>query len=175
MPTQFPTADQPRRYLRALYWTALLCSYAALMACSSQPKSNIKGAGGDEIAMLALSLVGTPYRYGGNSPEGGFDCSGLVQYVYRHSNQIRLPRTANEQGQQGTVVSVEELAVGDLLFYNTDGAPYSHVGIYVGQGRFVHAPNSGGVVRLEDMQKKYWLTRFTQAKRLTPPSMASNP
>ena len=118
------------------------------------------------VLMRAISLVGTPYRYGGNTPEGGFDCSGLVNYVYRDMLDLRLPRSSRELAQvQGPRLERERLASGDLVFFGS-GREVSHVGIYVGEGRFVHAPSSGGTVRLDRLDGPYWVSHYSGAKRV---------
>lgn len=123
-------------------------------------------AAANDVLMRALGLVGTPYRYGGNTPESGFDCSGLVNYVYRDVLDLRLPRTSRELAAlQGPKLSQTQLASGDLVFFGTRGN-VSHVGIYVGQGRFVHAPNQGGTVRLDYLDGFYWRDHYTGAKRV---------
>jgi len=123
-------------------------------------------AGLEEVSIQAMSLVGTPYRYGGNTPDSGFDCSGLVRYVVQRSANVTLPRTTEQMGQRGTALERSEVASGDLVFFNTTGRANSHVGIYVGQNRFVHAPATGGTVRLEDMSKSYWASRYNGARRV---------
>ena len=118
------------------------------------------------VLMRAISLVGTPYRYGGNTPEGGFDCSGLVTYVFRDMLDLRLPRTSRElAATQGPRIATDRLASGDLVFFGS-GGQVSHVGIYVGEGRFVHAPNSGGTVRLDRLDGAWWRDHYTGARRL---------
>ncbi len=118
------------------------------------------------VLMRAISLVGTPYRWGGNTPEGGFDCSGLVNYVFRDMLDVRLPRTSRELFDlQGPRITPGQLAGGDLVFFGNGGA-VSHVGIYVGEGRFVHAPNSGGTVRLDRLDGSWWREHYTGARRL---------
>lgn len=117
-----------------------------------------------EVAFMALALVGSPYAAGGASPETGFDCSGLVAYVYDRALQLRLPRDTFNLARAGQPVT--ELEPGDLLFYNTQGRAYSHVGIYLGESRFVHAPSTGGSVRIEDMRLAYWTRRFDGARRV---------
>ena len=118
------------------------------------------------VLMRAISLVGTPYRYGGNTPEGGFDCSGLVNYVFRDMLDLRLPRTSRElAATQGPRIATDRLASGDLVFFGSDGQ-VGHVGIYVGEGRFVHAPNSGGTVRLDRLDGAWWREHYTGARRL---------
>jgi len=118
------------------------------------------------VLMRAISLVGTPYRYGGNTPEGGFDCSGLVNYVYRDMLDLRLPRTSRELATwQGPRIKPERLTAADLVFFGS-GGNVSHVGIYVGEGRFVHAPSTGGTVRLDHLDGPYWRDHYTGAKRV---------
>ena len=119
-----------------------------------------------ELMFRALSLIGVRYRPGGNSPESGFDCSGFVSYLFREVMNIRLPRSADQIWQQGSEVAFEILEPGDLVFYNTLRRPFSHVGVYVGEGRFVHAPASGGMVRTESMHERYWAKRWNGAKRI---------
>jgi cell wall-associated NlpC family hydrolase len=119
-----------------------------------------------DAAIMALALVGAPYSAGGGSPESGFDCSGLVAYVFAQAAQLRLPRNTFDLARAGTAVSREDLQAGDLVFYNTQRRPYSHVGIYLGDARFVHAPSSGGAVRIEAMDVRYWTQRFDGARRL---------
>jgi len=120
----------------------------------------------NNVTMRALGLVGTPYRYGGNTPESGFDCSGLVSYVYQDTAEIRLPRTSSALSQvQGPRIQPQQLTAGDLVFFGSSGN-VSHVGIYVGEGRFVHAPSSGGTVRLDRLDGAYWRDHYTGAKRI---------
>lgn len=118
------------------------------------------------VLMRAISLVGTPYRYGGNSPEGGFDCSGLVNYVYHDMLDLRLPRTSRDLfAMPHAPIATDRLAGGDLVFFGSGGA-ISHVGIYVGEGRFVHAPSSGGTVRLDRLDGRWWREHYSGARRL---------
>jgi cell wall-associated NlpC family hydrolase len=120
----------------------------------------------NNVTMRALGLVGTPYRYGGNTPESGFDCSGLVSYVYRDTAEIQLPRTSSALSQvQGPKIASQRLTAGDLVFFGSRGS-VSHVGIYVGEGRFVHAPSTGGTVRLDRLDGAYWRDHYTGAKRI---------
>lgn len=176
-----PRADRTsvRSGVRGTLPVLMLCA-CLLAACSSTPTRPAKSsstmrpgppisdpsAGLEEISIQAMSLVGTPYRYGGNTPDSGFDCSGLVRYVVARTASVNLPRTTAEMGSRGAALSRSEVASGDLVFFNTTGHPQSHVGIYVGQNRFVHAPSSGGTVRLEDMTKSYWARRYTGARRV---------
>ncbi len=123
-------------------------------------------AAANAVLIRAIGLVGTPYRYGGNTPEGGFDCSGLVNYVFRDMLDLRLPRTSRElAATQGPKIAPNRLATADLVFFGS-GGNVSHVGIYVGEGRFVHAPSTGGTVRLDRLDGSYWREHYTGAKRV---------
>lgn len=114
----------------------------------------------------ALRLSGIRYQYGGNSPETGFDCSGFVRYVYQQATNLSLPHSAKAISQIGQAIPKHELQPGDLVFFNTLKSAFSHVGIYLGNNRFIHAPSSGGAVRIEDMQENYWKNRFNGAQRI---------
>jgi cell wall-associated NlpC family hydrolase len=159
-----------------------ILSFSALVlgGCSSAPRLPDRlpatpadpvamGAHGEpsEAALIALSLVGTRYAAGGGSPETGFDCSGLVAYVFARSMQLRLPRNTFDLARAGAAVEPGELRPGDLVFYNTQRRAFSHVGIYLGESRFVHAPSTGGAVRIEEMDLRYWTQRFDGARRVS--------
>lgn len=137
-----------------------LCAFVC--ALSAPAPALADNAASDE----ALAFVGRPYVRGGESPQRGFDCSGLVVYVYRAALGIELPRRVADLRSIGKPVRLRDLEPGDLLFYNTRHRPYSHVGIYVGNGRFVHAPRPGASVRVEEIGKKYWRARFNGARRV---------
>lgn len=124
------------------------------------------GEGVQYLLDSALDLVGIRYRRGGNSVESGFDCSGFVVHVFREGLGLLLPRTSREISRAGTAVAKTDLEPGDLVFFNTRHRAYSHVGIYLGDNRFVHAPRSGERVRIEDMRANYWVTRFNGARRI---------
>lgn len=115
----------------------------------------------------AMSLMGIHYRRGGSSPEQGLDCSGLVRYVFRQANGTELPRTSAEISQVGEHVDKKDLQPGDLVFFNTLKRAFSHVGIYLGDNKFIHAPSAGGAVRIESMDLSYWKARFNGARRIT--------
>lgn len=119
-----------------------------------------------EALIQAIVALGTDYRYGGASHADGFDCSGLVAHVYRTALGVDLPRTVHEQSTAGEAIDPAELAPGDLVFYNTLNRPWSHVGIYLGEGKFIHAPKTGAQVRTENMRSPYWLRRFDGARRI---------
>ena len=121
-----------------------------------------------EMLIQALATAGTSYRYGGKSYEKGFDCSGLVAFVYREAYGLILPHGTDAQSEMGEPVGLSELRPGDLVFFNTLRRPYSHVGIYLGDGKFIHAPKTGAVVRTEKLASPYWARRFDGARRLAP-------
>ncbi len=121
------------------------------------------------LAIEAMSLIGIHYRYGGTSPEHGLDCSGLVRYVFRQAHGTELPRTSAEMSQVGEQVDKKDLQPGDLVFFNTLKRAFSHVGIYLGDNKFIHAPSAGGTVRIESMDLSYWKARFNGARRITEP------
>jgi cell wall-associated NlpC family hydrolase len=114
-------------------------------------------------------MIGIRYKYGGTAPESGLDCSGLVNYVFKDVLGIDLPRTSHEISLHGEQVNTQELQAGDLVFYNTLRRSFSHVGIYLGDNRFVHAPSGGGEVRIENMEENYWKKRFNGARRIIQP------
>ncbi|MCF7202157.1 C40 family peptidase [Pseudomonas oligotrophica] len=132
----------------------------------------------NDVLFRALGLVGTPYRYGGNTPDSGFDCSGLIGYVYRDAAGLALPRTTTQMSQlRAATIGREALQAGDLVFFATAGGRrVSHAGIYVGDDRFVHAPSSGGTVRLDSLNSRYWTRAYLGAKRvLEGAALARNP
>lgn len=132
-------------------------------AASSNPEQT-----GRVQALLqrALALLGTPYRWGGTSPDGGFDCSGMVGYVFRTALNIELPRVSREMAKDGEKIDRASLAVGDLVFFSRRGKRVDHVGIYVGEGRFVHAPRTGKDVEVSSLDSGYWSRKFLQARRV---------
>jgi|SRR5271165_1747584 len=121
---------------------------------------------GEQITAYALTLIGDPYRPRGVRPETGFDCSGLVQHVFERTQGIELPRTARDMARVGRRVARGDLKPGDLVFYSTQGRTFSHVGIYIGGGRFVHAPSSGGRVCIVDMENTYWRHHYSGGRRV---------
>jgi len=119
-----------------------------------------------DIVVRALAQIDIPYRYGGSTPAVGFDCSGLVRYVYGTVAGRELPRRSEEMVKLGDSISRSQLEPGDLVFFNTLARAYSHVAIYIGDGRFLHAPARGGKVRIEALDDRYWTSRFNGARRL---------
>ncbi|MBF7731224.1 C40 family peptidase [Pseudomonas sp. N040] len=167
--------------------TFLLGLSALLAACASDgPREAVAPAVSDgyfspvaeDVLIRAIGLVGTPYRYGGNTPAGGFDCSGLIGYVYRDAAHLSLPRSTRElSAMRVPLVPRAALQPGDLLFFATAGdSVVSHAGIYVGEERFVHAPSSGGTVRLDSLSSAYWSKSYLNARRvLTSATLVSRP
>lgn len=122
-----------------------------------------------ELLLRAIGMIGIHYKYGGNAPESGLDCSGLVRYLYKAVWGTDLPRTSEEISRVGEKVDTSDLQPGDLVFYNTLRRGFSHVGIYLGDDKFIHAPSSGGEVRIESMDVGYWKKRFNGARRIIEP------
>ncbi|POM21582.1 NLP/P60 [Burkholderia cepacia] len=147
----------------------------AFPAPANFPKFVDHSVGQEEISIQAMSLVGVPYRWGGNTPTSGFDCSGLVRYVIGRAADVNLPRTTADMSGRGVSVEPDQIAPGDLIFFNTTGRPHSHVGIYVGKLRFVNAPSTGGTVRLDYLTNPYWAKRFDGIRRVAPPRGAPTP
>ncbi|CAJ0885650.1 C40 family peptidase [Ralstonia mannitolilytica] len=127
--------------------------------------SNVMSKTGD-VVMNALGMIGLRYRFGGNTPESGLDCSGFVRYVFNDTFGFLLPRRAVEISRVGTSVDMAELRPGDLVFFNTMRHTFSHVGIYIGDNKFVHAPSTGSKIRVDDMTASYWVTRYNGARRI---------
>lgn len=164
----------PLESMRALLSSLTLVAAVLIAGCSSAPTSptsrssgqgvsRLSNAQADDIAIHAMGLVGTPYRYGGNTPDSGFDCSGLIGYVYRSRAGVSPPRTVAQLDEFGQSISKSDLRVGDLVVFGR-GTP-THAGIYVGEGRFVHAPSTGGTVRLDSLTSKYWSKQPTAYRR----------
>ena len=142
-------------------------SHSSLASLPARAPSTEYAQVANDVLFRAMALVGTPYRWGGNTPDTGFDCSGLVDYIYRHAAAMALPHSSGQMASMDgrRIKRMRDLASGDLVFFGS-GRSISHVGVYVGQGRFVHAPNSGGTVRLDDIDGPYWRDHFAFGKRL---------
>ncbi|WP_148716288.1 C40 family peptidase [Chitinolyticbacter meiyuanensis] len=162
-----------------------LCLTAALLlaACSSAPTRTAKpsrpsqptpsisqiavdSAQRQEVLLYALGLLDVGYQFGGKNPEAGLDCSGMVRFIYQNAVGLSLPHNAAQIAQLARPVARGDLAAGDLVFFNTLGRPFSHVGVYIGDGRFVHAPSSGGKVKVETLEKRYFADRFEGGRTL---------
>ena len=157
--------------------TALLVGVLVLMAgCTSVPQSSAppvaapQPAGrltleqANDVTVMAIGLVGTPYRYGGNTPASGFDCSGLIGYVYKQRAGVVAPRSTAGLIDWGTSIPAPSLRTGDLVVFAQNGRA-THAGIYVGEGRFVHAPSTGGTVRLDSLKSTYWARQQVSYRR----------
>jgi len=125
-----------------------------------------------DLVVTAMGFLGVPYKRGGNTAETGFDCSGFVRAMYQSTIGLVLPRRANEQAAATETIDKKDLRPGDLVFFNTMKRAFSHVGIYVGEGKFIHSPKPGAQVRVEDMRQSYWHRRFDGARRVLSQSPA---
>jgi cell wall-associated NlpC family hydrolase len=145
-------------------------SESALDAFVNQLNAGAKSVAttASDVVVTAMSMLGVRYKFGGNTPDTGLDCSGLVRLAFAQTFGMTLPRSASEMSRVGDKVDKRELQPGDLVFFNTLRRAFSHVGIYVGDGKFVHAPSSGGEVRVESMNIPYWQDRFNGARRVAP-------
>lgn len=130
-----------------------------------------------EAVMSAMNFLGVPYRRGGNTEATGFDCSGFTRHIFENSLGLVLPRRADEQASLSSLLPItrDDLKPGDLVFFNTMKRTFSHVGIYVGDDKFIHSPRAGGAVRIEDMRESYWARRFTGARRADLGAAAASP
>ncbi|MGJ4804135.1 C40 family peptidase [Luteimonas sp. SDU82] len=139
----------------------MIAAQAALAQSAPKEEGRVQ-----TLVKRGLALLGTPYRWGGNSPEGGFDCSGLVGYVFRTALGIDLPRVSRDMARDGEKVERAALVPGDLVFFGRRGKRVDHVGIYIGEGRFLHAPRSGRDVTVSQLDTGYWSGKFLQARRV---------
>lgn len=151
------------------FFTILLLIF--LSACQSTRHDSppyAADAAMNGLTEYAASLIGTPYRYGGNTPDRGFDCSGFVGHVFQHKLGKTLPRSSEEISRVGVAQKSNNLRPGDLVFYNTLNRTFSHVGIYLGDGQFIHSPSSGKSVSIVNMSDTYWRKRYNGARRIKP-------
>jgi cell wall-associated NlpC family hydrolase len=158
-------------------WTLLLAVAALLGGCAATPPPSrseeraplapMPAERAADVVLTAMAFLDTPYRHGGNSAEQGFDCSGFTRHVFAQTLGLPLPRRSEEQARWRSLQTVEResLAAGDLVFFNTLQRPFSHVGIYLGDGKFIHAPRTGSAVRVEDLRSRYWAARFDGGRR----------
>lgn len=155
--------------LHRLLVTGLLVLHLSVLGASPAEETGAPAAVPtpiDNMLFYALTLIGAKYKYGGDSIDAGFDCSGYVRHVFATVSSMELPRTSYAMAKLGVAVTRAALQPGDLVFYNTRGPRHSHVGIYLGEGRFVHAPSSGKEVEIVDMAARYWRQRYNSARRL---------
>jgi len=154
---------------------AACCIAALLTACGSvslrepqtappplQPEAATEK--GSEVALFAIGLIDTGYRFGGKNPEAGLDCSGMVTYIYGQAAGLKISGSAADLAHQGRQIDKARLRAGDLVFFNTENRHFSHVGIYIGEGRFIHAPSSKGHVRISRLDNPYFAPRFEMAR-----------
>ncbi len=127
---------------------------------------------GSALVVEALSLIGTPYRYSGEDPAGGFDCSGLMSFIFKDALGEDIPHSAAQLFHWGSTVDRQDLQAGDLLFFSTHHGRISHVALYIGNGQFVHAPNTGATVRIDRLDSSYWQRAFRGARRLVSENLA---
>jgi cell wall-associated NlpC family hydrolase len=155
----------------------LLAILSVLLIAGPAQATESETQGPDDLFMYATSLVGTPYQTGGANPEIGLDCSGFVRHVYLQVFQTELPHSALDMSRKGVAVELADLRSGDLVFFNTLQRPYSHVGIYLGENRFVHASStSTGNVKISSLQDRYWSKHYVGARRILPSlNIASQP
>lgn len=173
-PRQTADASSSSRLLRDSYLLstqsdplgAWLDSKDSLAVDYPQSESSLTSSAPKTMVTTAMKFLGVKYRYGGDAPGQGFDCSGLVAYAAEKSLGLKLPRTASGQAREGISVDRDELRRGDLVFFNTLGRRYSHVGIYLGDHKFVHAPRTGAAIRVDSMDMAYWRKRYNGARRL---------
>jgi cell wall-associated NlpC family hydrolase len=162
-----PATQPGEAVLQMLQDKGLLPRNGALASLEASPLVQQVRDTATDLVLSAMNFLGVRYRRGGNSAEQGFDCSGFTRYVFENSLGLVLPRRADQQAKEAGLNDVkrDELRPGDLVFFNTMRRAFSHVGIYVGEGKFIHAPRPGGEVRIEDMRQSYWAKRFNGARR----------
>ena len=139
---------------------------ARSFAASAAETAGKVWSGAQDVAIYALGMIGVDYKFGGNTPESGLDCSGLVRYVFQQVTGFTLPRTSKEMSGLGAKVAVDDLKPGDLVFFNTLNRRHSHMGIYLGEGRFIHAPSSRSTVRVDRLDNPYFKPRIDGARTL---------
>ncbi len=164
------------RHLKPCCLSLLICCLGCMhnAQCEEAAASGAWIPPGSALVVEALSLLGTPYRYSGESPEGGFDCSGLVAYLFKDALGQTIPHSAAELFHRGVAVQRADLQAGDLVFFNLHGsrAGVSHVALYIGNDQFVHAPTTGAMVRIEQLSSAYWQHAYRGGRRLFPENLA---
>jgi cell wall-associated NlpC family hydrolase len=153
-----------RKLLAAICLTALLCGCVGLADRKPLPALSNADMRGNDVVVFALGLLETEYRFGGKNPEAGLDCSGMVSYVFEKAAGIKLAGSAADMARKGRAIGVADLRPGDLVFFNIANRAYSHVGIYIGDQRFVHAPSKNGKVRTDSLNSGWFAPRFEEAR-----------
>jgi cell wall-associated NlpC family hydrolase len=155
-----------KKYLSILMLVVCAACTSSPPRTASSTPPRVGNASVNDMTFYAMSLDGTPYQPGGGTPDEGFDCSGFVKHVFEHTLGIALPRTSLEMASMGYHVEPTELAPGDLVFFRTTSKNFSHVGIYLGESQFIHAPRVGSAIRIENLTVAYWRARYNGARRL---------
>jgi cell wall-associated NlpC family hydrolase len=159
-----------RMRMKKVFYLLVCCASLVLAACSSAPIFERAAEPlpiserGQDVAFFALSLIDTGYRFGGKNPEAGLDCSGMVSYIFGKVARLKVSGSAADIARAGRPVERASLRPGDLVFFNTRNAAFSHVGVYIGDDRFVHAPSTSGKVRIDQMADRYYAQRFEAAR-----------
>ena len=179
MPPSIRTRLDPRVLARAVCLSAFITSTTAAAYDAAETRSFADKSfdratraaatvwhGAQDLGQFALGLIGVEYRYGGDTPARGLDCSGLIRYVFQQVTGVTLPRSAREMSRVGTHIGIDDLQAGDLVFFNTRNFAFSHVGLYLGEDRFIHAPRRGRDVEVSTLSKSYWQHHFSGARRL---------
>lgn len=168
-----PSPQQGFFKARRLWWIAALLCFVLSGCAGTGGKKNVTtfgadnlppGPQGQEITIMAMYLIDTGYKFGGKNPEAGVDCSGMVSWLYKQAAEYPLRGSARDMAKRGRAIAPAAIRPGDLVFFNTQGYSYSHVGIYIGDQRFVHAPNSRGKVRIDRLDQGWFATRFEEAR-----------
>ncbi|MFY9327840.1 MAG: C40 family peptidase [Georgfuchsia sp.] len=156
---------------RLLLLLALFCQIALLSGCGNLPANTARPVvlsdadiQGNEVVVFAMGLLETDYRFGGKNPSAGLDCSGMVSYVFDRAIGLKLTGSAADIARKGHIIKTSALRPGDLVFFNTADRPHSHVGIYIGDQRFVHAPSRNGKVRIDTLRAGWFAVRFEEAR-----------
>lgn len=157
-------------FMSSAYAAPVSADEAALAAEQADPIARFAQSSGEEavgdLLLQAMSLLGVAYRFGGNSPTSGLDCSGFIKYVFEKSLKVNLPRTSAEMAKVGRAIDRGELVPGDLVFFDTRGFRNSHVGIYLGGNKFIHSPRTGKTIEVANMGQSYWAGRYNGARRV---------
>jgi len=146
---------------------SVLCMALLLTACGTTPRQQTRPAAseqGNEVALYAMGLIGTGYRFGGKNPQAGLDCSGMVSYIYRNAAGVNVSGSAADIARRGREIPRSGVRPGDLIFFNTMNRSFSHVGIYIGDARFVHAPSTNGRVRIDRLDNRYYAQRYEMTR-----------
>jgi len=157
-----PLAPPPKQQASP---TNLIAPAVAPTPRNTTDSSGSLSADAMEVVLYALGLLNIDYRFGGANPESGLDCSGMVSYIYRQATGIRLPHNAAQIAQLGREIGREQLEPGDLVFFNTRNKPFSHVGIYIGDEKFVHAPATNGQIKVSSLKNRYFAVRYEGGRR----------